>query len=148
LPQVLLRVLPVQAGPEAYSSTERERTCFYAGIAAGCRKADLEGVEKMNGRQAARAAAKRIDELEYMVSSQSRDIKDYNAVVLDIIAGKSPCTWCEENRLDECEHASRGSAGCSEWWLRYSTPDKKDGGSDGKAPEETNTDGSLLNLAE
>lgn len=102
----------------------------------------------MNGRQAARAAAKRVEELEYMVSSQSRDIKDYNAVVLDIIAGKTPCTWCEENRLDECEHASRGSAGCSEWWLRYSTPDKKDGGSDGKAPEETNTDGSLLNLAE
>ena len=71
----------------------------------------------MNGRQAARAAAQRIKEMEYMVSMQSKDIQNLYATILDMIAGKSPCLRCEENRLDECSHASRGSAGCSGWWL-------------------------------
>jgi len=74
----------------------------------------------MNGRQAAKKAAKRIEEQEYMIGRYTQDTKDYNACILGMIAGKSPCEWCEENRLDECTHASRGSAGCSEWWLKNS----------------------------
>ena len=77
----------------------------------------------MNGRQAARAAAQRIKEMEYIVAMQSKDIKGLYATVLDMIAGKSPCERCEENRLDECEHASLGSAGCSGWWLRTVEPE-------------------------
>ena len=100
----------------------------------------------MNGRQAAKLANQRIQELEVVNAMQTRDIKDYNAAVLDMIAGKSPCTWCEENRLDECEHASRGSAGCSGWWLKYPEPDSEGGEPDGEAPAETETDGPLLNL--
>lgn len=88
----------------------------------------------MNGRQAARAANKRIQELEIVNAMQARDIKDYNQVILDAIAGKSVCGWCEENRLDECEHASRGSAGCSGWWLKYPTPDSEGGEPDEGAP--------------
>ena len=108
-------------------------------------EADLEGDErKMNGRQAARAANKRIQELEASNAMYARDIKDYNAVVLDMIAGKSPCGWCENNRLDECEHASRGSAGCSEWWLKYPEKVQDEGGDpDGEAQT---SEGPVLNL--
>ena len=88
----------------------------------------------MNGRQAAKAAAKKIEELTYENMARVKDIKDYNSCVLDLIAGKSPCLWCEEHRLGECEHPeSHMNAGCHEWWLRY--PDEivtKGGESDGE----------------
>ena len=53
------------------------------------------GGYKMNGRQAARAAAKRIEELEYVNAGQTADIKDYNACIQDIIYGGDVCKWCE-----------------------------------------------------
>ena len=87
----------------------------------------------MNARQAAKAAAKRIEENEYVIRMQANDIKDYNACVLDMIAGKSPCSWCEENRLDECQHPeSRGSAGCHEWWLRMKSTEGGEADAEGK----------------
>ena len=84
-----------------------------------------------------KAAAKKIEELTYENMARVKDIKDYNACVLDLIAGKSPCLWCEEHRLGECEHPeSHMNAGCHEWWLRY--PDEivtKGGESDGEGTE-------------
>ena len=100
----------------------------------------------MNGRQAAKAAAKRIEEQEYMIGRQTRDIKDYNQCIWDIIAGKSPCIWCEENRLDECTHASRGSAGCSEWWLR--NPKPEGGEPDGEEVQRETGDSPVLGVEE
>ena len=82
----------------------------------------------MNSRQAAKAAAKRIEELEYLETTRVRDIKDYNQCILDVIAGKSVCSWCEEKRLGECQHEdSYMNAGCSEWWLRYPEGGDPDG---------------------
>ena len=100
----------------------------------------------MNARQAAKAAAKQIEELEYMNNCRVQDIKDYNACILDMIAGKSPCWWCEENRLAECEHKdSWMSAGCHEWWLRYRVPETEGGDPDGKAQA---AESSVLDLPE
>ena len=100
----------------------------------------------MNGRQAAKLASKRISELEYIVSLQSKDIKDYNHAILDMIAGKSPCAWCEEN--EECTNASHGSAGCSGWWLRYEKQIPEGGDQPDEEGEETGATDSVLGLEE
>ena len=89
----------------------------------------------MNGRQAAKLASIRIEDLENTVAKQTQDIKDYNSCIIDMIAGKSVCSWCEENRLDECDHASRGSAGCDKWWLKYRQPEPEGGDQDDKEEE-------------
>ena len=73
--------------------------------------------KKMNARQAARAAAKRIEELEHFVRLNTQDIKDYNRVIQDMIAGESPCPYCEE--WEECNLAAKAGKGCSSWWLRF-----------------------------
>lgn len=94
----------------------------------------------MNGRQAARMASQRIAELEFVNRMQAKDIKDYNQCIRDMIAGKSPCAWCEENRLNECEHEnSHGSVGCKEWWLRFDKGEPEGGESDGETREEEAT---------
>lgn len=71
----------------------------------------------MNSRQAAKAAAKRIEELEAMVAGQTQDIKDLYAAIHDHISGESLCLWCEE--YPECNLNAKMGAGCPEWWLRY-----------------------------
>ena len=71
----------------------------------------------MNGRQAARAAAKQIEEMNVVISMQARDIRDYNKVILDMISGESPCAYCED--YEECQLDAKAGKGCSEWWLRY-----------------------------
>ena len=58
----------------------------------------------MNGKQAAKAAAKRIEEMEHTIAQYKQDVKDYNAVIEDMISGKSPCSWCED--VGECILAS------------------------------------------
>lgn len=76
----------------------------------------------MNGRQAAKAAAKRIEEQEHTLALNKADIRDYNQVILDLIGGGSPCQWCED--LNECQlQAKTDGTGCSEWMLRSQTPE-------------------------
>lgn len=72
----------------------------------------------MNARQAAKAAAKRIEELEDFNRRASGDIKAYNACIDSVIAGeKSFCDWCEEN--GECQQPEKKlKSGCENWWLR------------------------------
>lgn len=70
----------------------------------------------MNARQAAKAAAKKIEELEHYNKLAQEDIKDYNACIESMIAGGSPCDWCEEEA--ECQMEAKGK-GCDLWWLRY-----------------------------
>ena len=82
----------------------------------------------MNARQAARAAAKRIEELEHVNALQAADIKMYNEVIQHMIAGASPCEYCEEQA--ECQLEAKGGTGCAEWWLKY--PDKEAAIDEGK----------------
>ena len=77
----------------------------------------------MNARQAAKAAAKRIEDLEDFNRRASNDIKALYTCIDSVIAGeKSFCEWCEE--FDECNEPEkvsgpiRGGAGCENFWLK------------------------------
>lgn len=70
----------------------------------------------MNGRQAAKLAAKRIEELEHYNRLSAADIRDYNACIDGVIAGQTTfCDWCDEQK--ECQRTEKGT-GCEEWLLR------------------------------
>ena len=69
----------------------------------------------MNGRQAARAAAKKIEEQEFTLLLNKLDIRDYNLCILSMIAGGSPCEYCED--YEECQLQAKGK-GCEEWLLK------------------------------
>ena len=82
----------------------------------------------MNGKQAAKLAAKKIDELEHYNARCKVDIKAYNQIILGLIEGDlNPCDWCEENA--DCERPIKGK-GCSEWWLAYELPVKEEDADD------------------
>ena len=71
----------------------------------------------MNGRQAAKLAARRIEELELYNAQCKADITKYNKCIDSVIAGeKTFCDWCEEQ--EECQHEVKGK-GCKEWWLTF-----------------------------
>lgn len=70
----------------------------------------------MNGRQAAKMAAKRIEELEHYNRMAAADIKDYNRCIDGVIAGQTTfCDWCADK--DECDKQEKGTC-CGEWMLR------------------------------
>lgn len=72
----------------------------------------------MNAKQALRAAAKRIEELEHYNRLASADIKTYNEVIDGMIAGRSPCDWCEDQQ--ECQlQAHADGKGCDMWMLAF-----------------------------
>ena len=74
----------------------------------------------MNARQAAKAAAERIKEMERVAAINKADIIDYNKCIMDMIAGKSPCDWCED--MIECQlQAKAEGKGCEDWMLRMQT---------------------------
>ena len=78
----------------------------------------------MNWKQSAKAANKLNEALEETIKSQNHtlllnklDIRDYNKVIADMIAGESPCPMCED--YNECQLNSKGGKGCAEWLLRF-----------------------------
>ena len=74
----------------------------------------------MNARQAAKAASKRIEELEDWNAKASAEIKHLNQCIDSVIAGeKTYCDWCEDQ--EECQRECKGK-GCSEWWLMINIP--------------------------
>ena len=84
--------------------------------------------KKLNARQAAKAAAARITELERVAALSKADIIDYNRCILDMIAGHSACEWCEDRQ--ECQEAGKTEInGCDDWMLR-SQPTGGDGKDD------------------
>lgn len=68
--------------------------------------------ELLNARQAAKLAAKRIEELEDYNRRCANDIKAYNRVIEEMIQGKPPCAWCMERA--DCEDQTHG---CDNWVL-------------------------------
>ena len=75
----------------------------------------------MNGRQAARSAAQRIEELEHWIRLNTADIKGYNKVILGMIEGESPCGMC--NDRDECQREEKDGKGCEDWLLKFGLAD-------------------------
>jgi len=69
----------------------------------------------MNAKQAAREAAKRIEQLEDFNKRASAEIKSLNDCIDSVINGQmSFCDWCEER--NECQLQAKGT-GCELWWL-------------------------------
>lgn len=81
----------------------------------------------MNGRQAARKAAKRIKDMEHTAGQNKADIEVYNKCIQALIAGKSPCDYCEEKRIGECPNPDKQDHGCSQWWIRLDIKPAKEG---------------------
>jgi hypothetical protein len=69
----------------------------------------------MNAKQSLREASKRIIELEHYNKLAAADIKLYNAVIIGMIEGESPCKWCEDHK--DCQLKAKDGKGCREWWL-------------------------------
>lgn len=78
----------------------------------------------MNARQAAKAAAAKIVEMEYAIRRYRTDVKAYNECIDAMIQGKSPCDWCEEK--NECQLEAKGGKGCEEWWLMDVAPEEEE----------------------
>lgn len=78
----------------------------------------------MNARQAAKAAAKKIEEMQHYNDKCKADIMAYNAVIQAMIEGKSPCPWCEEH--EECQLTAKDVKGCDQWWLSFTPPEVKE----------------------
>lgn len=70
---------------------------------------------------------KQLHDTQIVLDRARAEIKEYNKVIDSMIAGGSPCDWCED--LEECQRECKGK-GCSEWWLRYR---KEETGNDSKA---------------
>lgn len=79
----------------------------------------------MNARQAAKAAAARIEEMERVAALNKQDIIQYNKCILDMIAGESPCAYCED--WNECQLEEKSGKGCAEWMLRIWKAGEPDG---------------------
>ncbi len=87
----------------------------------------------MNAKQAAKAASKRIEELEDWNAKASAEIKHLNQCIDSVIAGeKTYCDWCEDQ--EECQRECKGK-GCSEWWLMINIP--ADDPEEGSAEDES-----------
>ena len=72
----------------------------------------------MNAKQSLKLCSARLAEVEAVLVRAKQDIKDYNACIDSMIAGGSPCDWCEDQR--ECQlQAKADGKGCESWWLRY-----------------------------
>ena len=93
----------------------------------------------MNARQAARAAANHIEELENFNRRSAADNKAYNKVIDDLIAGKSACPWCED--FDSCEKAEKNTAGCDEWMLTWKVQEGVNADAENRTDTEAVPDG-------
>lgn len=70
----------------------------------------------MNGRQAARAAAQKIEELEYANKQYAHEIRLFYETVGHMIRHGSPCDYCEDR--EACREAGKDlTIGCDEWFL-------------------------------
>lgn len=74
----------------------------------------------MNAKQALKKVVQRNADLEDYNRRCSADIKAYNECIDTMIAGGSPCPWCEE--YAECQLEEKDKKGCAQWWLKEMTP--------------------------
>lgn len=82
-------------------------------------------VEKVNARQAAKAAAKHIEELEDMNKRYAHDIRLFYQTISHMIQHGSPCDYCEDR--EECRTAGKDlEIGCEEWFLDSGLPETEE----------------------
>lgn len=80
----------------------------------------------MNAKQSLKIVSARLADVETVLGRAQKDIKEYNACIDHMIAGGSPCDYCEDQR--ECTlQAKADGKGCNLWWLAYNRKDDADG---------------------
>lgn len=77
----------------------------------------------MNIKQTINILCHRMNQLEEMIPAMSKDIKDYNSCIDDMIAGGDPCKWCED--YPDCTSEKKGR-GCPDWMLRWPKEEKSE----------------------
>lgn len=77
----------------------------------------------MNGKQAAREAAKRIEELEFFNRSAAAAIRSLYQAIEGIFNGENVCLMCED--YEECQlEAKEGGKGCALWTHKSIPPEE------------------------
>ena len=71
----------------------------------------------MNAKQSLKIVSKRLEDVEKVLARAEQDIKRYNQCIDHMIAGGSPCDWCEEK--NECQLSNKWKTGCESWWLKF-----------------------------
>ena len=84
----------------------------------------------MNAKQAMRKKQRneliqQIADLTFVNAMNAADIVSYNQCIDSMIAGGSPCPFCEDYE-GECEHPECREAGkgCGDWVIRMKTPEE------------------------
>ena len=99
----------------------------------------------MNAKQATKkmdryALIKQIADLQFINEMNKADIISYNQCIDYMIAGGSPCEFCEDYN-GECDHPECREAGkgCADWMIKMKTPEEVLGGGSGEdtTPEES-----------
>lgn len=80
-------------------------------------------INRMNKRQALKAASERIEaqeeaiaEYERLIGLYKADVKDYYDCIEGTVDGKSICAWCHYQ--EECKLEAKNGKGCTEWTLK------------------------------
>lgn len=73
----------------------------------------------MNAKQSLKIVSQKLQDAEMVVRQAERDILYYNRCINALIAGYSPCPWCEEFLECDKEEKTLDHVGCSDWWLAY-----------------------------
>lgn len=74
----------------------------------------------MNAKQSLKIVAQKLEDAVKTLQRAQKDIKAYNECIDHMIAGGSPCDFCEDGR--ECHLEDQGK-GCGLWMLRYEEED-------------------------
>lgn len=69
----------------------------------------------MNGRQAAKAASKRIEELENFNRRSKATVKGLYECIDILLSGGNICERCED--FEECQLEAKGK-GCADWLMK------------------------------
>lgn len=81
--------------------------------------------DALNARQALKKVSEQLEGAAFQITQMTADIKRYNQCIDGMIAGGSPCPWCEDYK--ECQlQAKTDGKGCELWMLSFPdgpTPD-------------------------
>ena len=103
----------------------------------------------MNAKQATKKMdrymlVKQIADLQFVNEMNKADIIDYNRCIDYMIAGGSPCEFCEDYEKD-CDHPDCRDAGkgCADWMIRMKSPEEVFAGGSEKKSDSVQSENNL-----